>query len=156
MNRATIIAFLTTISISAWTQLQPPPPQTARQALLEMFLSKSPQALEKHLPPSALMQLRKANSNSLNLALVKLTALSDELRIYGSKLETFDAGPTLVLIQDPQQHQRVEVTVERDDLSENEDEIEVSIHLYKDEQAQPLPLLPRLTFRMQEETKYGG
>jgi hypothetical protein len=81
MNRATIIAFLTTISISAWTQLQPPPPQTARQALLEMLLSKSPQALEKHLPPSALMQLRKANSNSLNLALVKLTALSDELRI---------------------------------------------------------------------------
>jgi hypothetical protein len=68
-------------------------------------------------------------------------------------LETFDAGPTLVLIQDPQQHQRVEVTVEPDDLSENEDEIEVSIHLYKDEQLQPLPILPRLTFRMQEKNK---
>src|ERR1039457_2715898 len=45
-----LAAFTTSLSLQA--QLQTPP-QTARQALIEMFMGKGPDAFAKHLPESA-------------------------------------------------------------------------------------------------------
>ena len=55
-------AFVLTIaSLSASAQ---PAPQTARQALLEMFFSKTPGTFEKHLPQATRAALRKAGTAS--------------------------------------------------------------------------------------------
>ena len=48
-----IIFFSRLSTISSLAQTQAPPPQTARQALIEMFLSKNPDAFTKHLPAVA-------------------------------------------------------------------------------------------------------
>jgi type IV pilus assembly protein PilA len=152
MNWAKIIALLASISMTAWAQApSQPPPQTARQALLEMFFGKSPKALEKHLAPATLAALRKADSESFKMNLAKLASLSAELNRHGSKLQTFEAGPVLITLEEPAEQKRTEIVVERDDLSGDEDEIELSVRMYKDEQPDPLPILPRLTFLMKEQ-----
>src|SRR5205085_5335867 len=45
----------------------------------------------------------------------------------------------------------VECTVERDSLIGEADEIQLSIHYYKDGQTQPLPVVPDLTFTLKQE-----
>ena len=53
MNRIVLWALLmTTTMLAAQTQIAPAPPapQSARQALLEMFLGQGPDHLKKHLP----------------------------------------------------------------------------------------------------------
>src|SRR4029077_8992313 len=50
---------LTSLSASAQ-----PAPQTARQALLEMFFSKTPGTFEKHLPQATRAAMRKAGATS--------------------------------------------------------------------------------------------
>ncbi len=49
MNWAKIIALLVFGSVNLWTQ-NAPPPQTARQALIEMFFGKSPKGAMEILP----------------------------------------------------------------------------------------------------------
>jgi len=46
---------------------------------------------------------------------------------------------------------KTEVTVERDNLMGESDEIEVSIHIYRDGQPEFLPVIPRLIFTMTQE-----
>jgi len=43
--------------ISLPAQTSSPPPQTARQALIEMFLSKNPENFARHLPDAARQSL---------------------------------------------------------------------------------------------------
>ena len=67
MNWAKIIAFLA-VSVVASAQTQPtPPPQTARQAVLEMLLGKSPNAFQKHLPENALDIFGKTDNGLLTM-----------------------------------------------------------------------------------------
>jgi len=150
MNWAKIIALLVFCTVNLRAQ-NPPPPQTARQALLEMFFGKSPKSLERHLPPALLAELRRGGAATVGLVLAKFSSLPGEITAGGGKIETFEAGPNIVVGENPEQHQRVEIAVERDDLSGDEDEIEISVHVYKDEQPVALPVLPRITFLMKEE-----
>ena len=69
----------------------------------------------------------------------------------GEHIETFDAGPTLLITTQNEGHERIEVAVEHDSLLGEEDEIELSIHYYKDGQLQTLPVVPRLTFTFKQE-----
>lgn len=150
MNWAKIIALLVFSTVNVWAQ-NPPPPQTARQALLEMFFGKSPKALERHLPPALLAELRKGGAATVSTMLAKLSSLPGEIAAQTGKIETFEAGPNILIGEEPERHRRVEVTVERDDLSGDEDEIEISVHVYEDEQPVQLPVVPRITFLMKED-----
>lgn len=128
-------------------------PQNARQALIEMFFSKTPGTLEKHLPDAMRAALRKAGGGDSFTMLQGFSALSGQLTASGQQLQTFDVGPTLMTAEDARTHSKLEITVERDDLQSDEDEIEVSFHLYKDGQKQNSFLTPKLTFVMKQEAE---
>jgi type IV pilus assembly protein PilA len=128
-----------------------PVPQTARQALLEMLFSKTPGTFEKHLPQATRAALRKSGSASGPSMLDGLSAITGQLSARGQQLQTFEAGPVLISIEDPVAHSKFEVTVERDDLRADEDEIELSFHGYKDGETQTAGTKVRFTLAMKQE-----
>jgi len=128
-----------------------PMPQTARQALVEMFFSKTPGTFEKHLPQVIREALRKAGTAPGTSLIEWLSAMTSQLSARGQQLQTFEAGPTLISIEDPGAHTKFEITVERDDLQADEDEIELSFHGYKDGEAQIPGTKFRFTFSMKQE-----
>jgi len=147
---STLLALIlgSTIALPAHSQ---PAPQTARQALLEMFFSKTPGTLEKHLPEATRAALHKSGAGSGTSMLDGFSLLTSQLQSRGQALQTFAAGPTLLVIIDPQAHNKFEVTVERDDLRGEEDDIELSFHGYKDGQPQTAGANFRFTFTMKQE-----
>jgi hypothetical protein len=128
-----------------------PIPQTARQALLEMLFSKTPGTFEKHLSQATRAALRKAHTDSGTSMLDGFSVMTSQLNARGGNMQTFEAGPTLVLIEDPQVHSKFEITVERDDLRGEEDEIELSFHGYKDGETQIAGTKFRFTLTMKQE-----
>jgi len=78
--------------------------------------------------------------------------LTGQLNSRGQQLQTFDAGPTLVLLENPDAHSKFEIDVERDDLRADEDEIELSFHGSKDGETQTAGAKFRLTLTMKQET----
>jgi hypothetical protein len=68
----------------------------------------------------------------------------------GEPVETFDVGPTL-LVSEQDDQERVEVTVAHDNLTGENDEIELSIHVYRKGEPEFLPVIPRLIFSMTQE-----
>jgi hypothetical protein len=128
-----------------------PAPQTARQALIEMFFSKTPGSLEKHLPEVTRAAVNKAKAVSGTSMLDGFSMWAGLMQAGGKQLQTFDAGSTLLSMEDPLQHSKFEVTVERDDLQADEDSIELSFQGYKDGQPQTAGVTPRFTFTMKQE-----
>lgn len=73
------------------------------------------------------------------------------MEAYGEHFETFDVGPNILIVDQSQGHERIEITVEHDSLSGEQDEIELSIHTYKDGQPEFIPVIPSLIFTLQQE-----
>jgi type IV pilus assembly protein PilA len=143
-----VLLFTLSASLAAGAQAVP---QTARQALLEMFFSKTPGTLEKHLPQATRAALRKAGTASDTSFLGGFSAITGQLTAHGQQLQTFEAGPVLMSIEDPQTHTKFEITVEGDDLQGDEDAIELSFHGYKDGETQTAGTKTRFTLTMKQE-----
>jgi len=126
-------------------------PQTARQALIEMFFGTAPNHLEKHLPDTTRNAFKKMSGPNGVSALDEMSMFATMAKAGGGKFETFDTGPVLLHVEDPRENQTVDITVESDNLSGDEDQIEVALHVTKDEKEQVLPFVPRFTFVMKTE-----
>lgn len=135
-------------------QATPPKPQTPRQALLEMFFSKKPQAFDRHLPKRARQRMEGLGILDRTLRPVPF----DELQM--KSVTTFDEGPLLLTYEPPPsenphtlgQRQRIEVTVEQDDLRGDEAFLELGFHRYVDGAEQMGQLEPHLSIKMVMET----
>jgi len=155
LKKATIL-ILNLYFVVFWGGLsvaQQPVPQNARQALLEMFFGKTPGTFEKHLPLATKAALQTARTKSGLSMLNGLSMLTSQMAARGQQLQTFEAGPTLVLIDDPQTQSKFEITVERDDLRGDEDEIDLSFHGTKNGEPQTAGAKLGLSFTMKQETK---
>jgi TonB family protein len=131
-----------------------PSPQTARQALIEMFFGSAANHLEKHLPDATRRSFQKLDSGDGRSFLSEFSMLASQAKAGGAKLETFDTGPTLLTVEEQQQgRDRVEITVERDDLVGDEDQIEVALHMTRAGKEQTLPFVPHLIFVMKTESE---
>jgi hypothetical protein len=124
-------------------------PQTARQALIEMFFNKTPGTFLKHLPTVTRAALEKTGALK---NLEQYSLMASQLQTQGKSLETFDTGSVLISTEDPKTGQKVEVMVENDALRGDEDDIELSFQTYKSGQAQRTPFMPRTTFGMKMES----
>ena len=145
MRRTAVVCFLfMSGTILAMAQ---PARQTARQALLEMFFGQ-PGSFEKHLPSVTLAALNQVNGGTSQLAMFSMIA--SQMTKQGS-LRTFEAGSTLLFVEDPKAQSKLEILVEKDDLRGNEDEIELSFRAEKNGQVQDSHMSPRLTFLMKSE-----
>lgn len=151
MNKIATLLIISALTIApAWTQTtETPAPQTARQALLEMFSSKTPGTFLKHLPAATISALDKAGALA---TLQQYSALAAQFHSTGKPFETFETGSVLLTGEDPKTGQKYEVTVESDSLQGDDDNIELSFQSYKDKQLQRTPFMPRITFAMKMES----
>jgi hypothetical protein len=134
---------------SAQSSEVPNRPQTARQALIEMFFSKTPGTLAKHLPAVTLSALEKSGALG---TLQQYSALAGQFQTKGKTFETFDSGSVMLAAEDTQSGQRFEMTVESDSLQGDGDDIEVSFQTYKEKQPQRIAFMPHMTFAMKMES----
>jgi hypothetical protein len=145
------LSVATLLAGSSWAQQNataPQAPQTARQALLEMFFSKTPGTLVKHLPTATRAALEKSGALA---SLQQLSIMAGQLQSQGKNVETFETGATLLSGEDSKTGQKVEVTVENDALRGDQDDIELAFQVYKNGQLQKGPFLPHITFSMKQE-----
>lgn len=151
MRKVLIAIALCVVFVSACVTAENAAPQTARQALLEMFFSKTPGTLVKHLPAVTVAALDKSGALA---GLQQWSAMAAQFQTQsGSHFETFETGSVLLSGEDPKSGQKFEVTVENDALRGEDDDIELSFMTYKDGQAQRTPFMPRMTFSMKQETQ---
>ncbi len=147
---ATVIAVLGCSLLSAQT---PAPPQTARQALIEMFFGSAANHLERHLPDVTRKTLQRLDSGDGQSLLSQFAMIAAGAKTSGVNLQTFDVGPTLLSADQPERGaaEHVEITVERDDLMGDEDQIELALHITKNGKEESLPFIPHFTFAMKSE-----
>ena len=152
---AIVLLFHSLLSAQNPSALNPPPPQTARQALIEMFFGTSANHLEKHLPDVTRKTFKRMDSgNGLNY-LSELSMLASQVKAGGAGLQTFDTGPTLLTAEQPgQEAEKMEITVERDELIGDEDQIELGLRMTRNgREDNTLPVIPRFTFIMKTEAE---
>jgi hypothetical protein len=151
--RKLAVAVLSLISCSPvlWAKDTPQEaPQTARQALMEMFFSKEPGTFLKHLPAVTRATLEKSGALA---TLQQYSLLAGQLQTQGGKsFQTFETGSVMLAFDDPKTSQKVEVVVENDSLHGEQDDIELSFHTYKENQVQRTPFMPRVVFSMKMES----
>jgi hypothetical protein len=143
-----VIAFAGSILLQGQTQT---PPQTARQALIELFIGKNADAFEKHLPEVARQALIRKGETPETSMVQKIGLIGRQMAVQGEHIETFDVGPTLLVSEQSGGHEKVEVIVEHDSLMGEQDEIEVSVRSYRNGELEFLPVVPRLIFSMKQE-----
>lgn len=149
MGLAVVVVVASTVG--SWSQqgASHAVPQSARQALLEMFFSKTPGTLLNHLPTATRDALDKSGALT---ALEQYSLMATQLQTQGKTLETFETGSILVSTEDAKSGQKAEVIVENDALRGDQDDIEVSFQTYKDGQPQRTPFMPHITFGMKMES----
>src|SRR5260370_39602795 len=116
----------------------------------EMFLGKGENDLAKHLPDITRKALIRKDESPESSIVLRIAAAGRSMAAQGRTLETFDTGQN-ILVTEQSDRERVEVAVEHDSLMGDQDEIELSIHGYKDGQEENLPVIPRLIFTMKQE-----
>ena len=125
-------------------------PQTGRQSLLEMFFSKEPGTFVKHLP----LATRTALEQSGTMAnLQSYSLLMSQMQTQKQNFQTFESGSVLLVGEDPKTGQKVEITVEKDTVRGDRDDIALSFLIYKDGQPQRTPYMPEITFSMKQESQ---
>src|ERR1019366_7207899 len=151
MRRVVVSLGVATLwAASAWAQQTAAAPQTARQALIEMFFSKTPGTLVKHLPMATRTAMEKAGELA---TLQQYSVLASQLQTQGQNVKTFETGSVLLATEDPKNDQKFEVTVENDALRGDQDDIELSFQVYKNGQAERTPFMPQMTFSMKQEAQ---
>ena len=125
-------------------------PQTGRQALLEMFFSKKPGTFAKHLPVTTRTALEQSGAMA-NLQSYSL--LMSQMQTQKQNFQTFESGSVLLSGEDPKTGQKVEITVEKDAVRGDRDDIALGFLIYKDGQPQRTPYLPEITFSMKQEAQ---
>jgi hypothetical protein len=146
-------AFLfSAISLSALFAQQPAPaapPQTARQALLEM-ITGGQQAAMRHLTVE-MQQSLKGKGKEFAPGL----AVFDQIKAGGAAFQVFETGEVLLSFTEPGTNEKTEIHVESDDLNGDTDNIDLSFHELRDGVEQDSPyteLLSHFTlgFKRQE------
>lgn len=146
---AAILVLILSIS-EVWAKTSAPEtPQTARQALLEMFFSKESGTLLKHLPAITRATLEKSGAMT---GLQQYSLLAGQFHAQGKSLQTFETGPVMLATVDPKTDQKTEIIVDNDSLQGDQDDIQVSVHTYKNNQAQRTPFMPVIVFSMKMES----
>ena len=147
-------AFLLVISSSTFlfsqTQAPTPPPQTPRQALIEMINGGQEGAM-KHLTVEMQKSLQGDGKNS---AAASPLAAFGQIKSASSEFQVFESGPVLLAADDPRNHEKLEVHVDSDDLSGDTDNMDLSFHQFRDGVEQDIPyaaMLSRFTVGMKKQ-----
>jgi hypothetical protein len=135
---------------SSWGQQTAAAPQTARQALMEMFFSKTQGTFAKHLPLATRTALEKSGALA---TLQQYSMMASQLQTQGQIVKTFETGSVLLTAEDAKADQKFGITVENEVFRRDQDDIELSFQVTKNGQAQRTPFMPQVTFSMKQEAQ---
>ena len=97
---AFVCAIIVSSSVGAQTApSQAAPPQTARQALIEMFFGEAPNHVEKHLPDVTRQSFEKIEGTNGQNVRGLFSGLAEQAKTGRAKLKTFEAGSTFMTFQ---------------------------------------------------------
>jgi hypothetical protein len=113
-----------------------------------MFFAKTPTAFFRHLPTATSTLVREAGDV---LPLSEIAEASADLQGAGMKLETFDTGPILLISESAELKRKIEVFIENDNPSGDEEEIQLGVRVTRDREPVSLPVLPTITCTMKSE-----
>lgn len=150
MRSAMILLASLAVSISLNAQTHTQPPQTARQALIEMFMGGDSDALTKHLPDAARNLVARNQNEQYASSIFRFATFGRQMASGEGQVQTFDDGPT-ILTSDQGEEDKMAVVVEHDSMHGENEEIELSVHLYHDGQEKWLSIIPRITFTLSQE-----
>jgi hypothetical protein len=119
--------FLVSTALCAQPQAQATPPQTPRQALIEM-ISGGQEGAMKHLTVEMQKSLQGDGKNN---AAAELAAF-DQIKTASSDFQVFETGQILLSANDPKNNQKFEVHIDSDDLSGDTDNMDISFHQFRD------------------------
>src|SRR3974390_1625952 len=106
MRRVACVLALAAVCSAIMSAQEAASPQTARQALLEMFFSKTPGTLVRHLPAATLADLEKSGAMA---SLQSYSLLASQLQTQGQNFQIFETGSVLLSGEDPKTGQKIEV-----------------------------------------------
>jgi hypothetical protein len=124
---ALLLVFSASTFLTAQPQAAAPPLQTAREALIEM-LTGGEKGITRHLTIEVQELLKKPANKTASMM---FQAMQQQA---GTGMQTFPTGSTLFVINEPSQHKKFEVRVESDDLSGDQDALQLSFHSFHDGQ----------------------
>lgn len=142
------VSALCVIAVPVVAQQNAAEEQSPRQAIREMF-SGDEEALKKHLT----LQVQAKISEQLKTAAGgnPIQFISSLRASAGPGFESFEAGPILFSLNNPQQHERLEIHIDGDDFHGDEDEMELSLHAFRNGVEQDLPVAFRLQLNWQQQ-----
>ena len=126
------------------------PPQTARQALIELLFGGGGEAFSRHLPELARTALQ--NTDGIYSEIVRMSGTSRPILGLDGNFEISDSGP-VIAARTFESGYRIEIDLERDVTNGETDEIELSSHVYSNNEELNQLSMPRLTFSLKEENK---
>ena len=142
------LAALLAFAAASCAQQAAPTPQTARQALLEMFFSKTPGTFARHLPAITRTTLDKFKAMA---NLQQFSLMANQMQTQGQNFQTFDTGPVLLTSENSKTGQKFDLAVLEDKLHGDQDDIQVSVQMYKNGEPHRTPYMPQVTFLMKKE-----
>lgn len=107
----------------------PRPPQTARQALIEIITGKGD--VTSHLTVEVQKEMQK--KTKAGIGFTPAAMLAGFHSAAGENIKTFETGSILLSANDSRSHERTEVHVDNDDLNADQATLQLSIHQFKDE-----------------------
>jgi len=125
------------------------PPQTPRQALIEM-ISGGQEGAMKHLT----VEMQKSLQGDGKSNAASQLAAFDQIRAASSGFQVFESGEVLISANDPKSNEKFEVHVDSDDLSGDTDNMDISFHQFRDGSEQDIPytaMLSRFTVGMKKQ-----
>jgi hypothetical protein len=126
LRTALMVAVISCSSLLAQRPAPAPPQQNARQALLEM-IGGGQKAIAKHLTVEVQQLLASAGAGREFVGM-----LGPFPSLAGSEAQTFETGPLLLSIKNVTEHGKIELRVENDDLSGDEDTLDLSLHVIRE------------------------
>jgi hypothetical protein len=149
--RSTIFFLVATLSLTTLFAQQPAPapPQTPRQALIEM-ISGGQEGAMKHLTVEMQKSLQEDGKNNSAAQL----AAFDQIRAASSDFQVFETGQVLLSANELKSNEKFEVHVDSDDLSGDTDNMDISFHQFRDGVEQDIPyaaMLSRFTIGMKRQ-----
>jgi hypothetical protein len=117
------------------------PPQTARQALIEM-MTGGDKGFTKHLT----VEVQRALEQRTELRVGSPVQLWSSMALGATRdMRTFDSGQLLLAFTDAGGNRKFEIHVDGDDLSGDEDNLDLSVHTFVDGQEQSAEGLSELS-----------
>jgi hypothetical protein len=126
------------------------PEQSPRMAILEMF-SGGEEAFKKHLTVEVQEKIKALLKSSAPGSVDPVQAMIMARAAGAQDLESFDSGPILFSYNNAQQHERFELRIDADDLRGEQDDMQLSLHTFRNGLEEDLPVAFQLLLSWKQQ-----